>query len=185
MHNRPGGAGGIGGEGLKAVLIAFTTVIALPVLALGGVSEASFGAPVIPEGDLVAEVLSNPAIKLSSAADSDVRSGIADPRLLSVLLILADEHILDRVGPIRTGHSYYIRGTRRASNHSFGRAVDISWVDGARVSVSNEAALRATETILSLPEPLRPDEVGSPWELPSRGSFSDGDHRGHIHVGWS
>lgn len=170
---------------MKAVLIVFGTLVMLPELALGGVSGAAIGVPVIPQDDLAAQVLSHPGIKLSPAADSDVRAGIADPRVLSVLLMLAEDHALDLVGPIRTGHSYYVRGTRRASNHSFGRAVDIISIDGTRVSVSNAAALRATETILSLPEPLGPDEVGSPWELPSRGSFTDSDHRGHIHVGWS
>lgn len=170
---------------MKAILIAFGALVALPVLALGGASGSSIGSIALPQGDLAADVLSHPAIKLSPAAASDVRAGIPDPRVLSVLLILAEEHTLDWVGPIRTGHSYYVRGTRRVSHHSLGRAVDIIWVDGALVSSSNPGALRATQTILSLPEPLRPDEVGSPWRLPLRGSFTDADHRGHIHAGWS
>lgn len=170
---------------MKALLIGFGTLVALPLLAFGGITGSSLGPSPVLQSDLAAQVLSHPAIKLSPAAASDVRAGIADPRVLSVLLILAEEHTLDWVGPFRTGHSYYVKGTRRASNHSFGRAVDIISVDGAPVSLSNSAALRATETILFLPEPIRPDEVGSPWRLPLSGSFTDADHRGHIHVGWS
>lgn len=169
---------------MKVIAAVVGVLLSIPVLALGGLAPASdLGLP--PEADLAPMVLSHPNITLSAAAASDVRGGIADSRVLGVLLVLAEDHTLDWVGPIRTGHSYYVRGTRRISNHSFGRAVDIISVDGARVSSTNLGALQAVRTLLSLPDPLRPDEVGSPWRVPSYGSFTDSSHQLHIHVGFS
>jgi hypothetical protein len=168
---------------MRLVIWAVGAILALPFVGLAGADEPL--SPVsLPEGDLTAQVIAHPNIALSRAAASDVGAGIADARALSLLIVLSENHTLS-VGPIRTGHSYYIRGTHRVSKHVFGRAVDITRVDGASVSPSNLGAFEATETILSLPSPVRPDEVGSPWRLSGRGSFTDLDHRDHIHVGWS
>ena len=108
-----------------------------------------------------------------------------DARLLGVLLLLASEHRLGSVGPFATGHSLYVEGTDRISNHAYGRAVDIPIVDGAAVSPSNESARAAAQSLLSLDEPLRPDELGSPWALASPGAFSDSSHQDHLHVAHS
>lgn len=135
------------------------------------------------EVDLTQAVLSNPSIALTKAARADVESGSADPRVLAALLRVAQTHRLAGVGPIKTGHSYYVKGTTRVSNHSFGRAVDISMVDGMAVSSKNLSALQVVRELLSFASPLRPDEVGSPWDLPDRGSFSDAAHSRHIHFG--
>ena len=79
----------------------------------------------------------------------------------------------------------YVKGTERVSNHYHGRAVDIAMVDGAPVSAANGAALQLVLDVLGSESSLRPDEVGSPWPL-SRfpGTFSDDDHRGHLHLGY-
>jgi hypothetical protein len=169
---------------MKLVVAVFIAVLGLPLVGLAGATGSSIGKVAGPDGDLSAQVLVHPSIALSSAAASDVRGGIAHARALSVLLILAEEHTLS-AGPIRTGHSYYVKGTSRVSDHVFGRAVDVTRIDGRSVSPTNLGALRAVQTVLSLPEPLRPDEVGSPWRFPERGSFTDREHRDHIHVGWS
>lgn len=135
------------------------------------------------EADLAQAVLASPSIAFTKAARTDVEAGSADPRVLAVLLRVAQTHRLGGVGPIKTGHSYYVKGTTRVSNHSFGRAVDISMVDGMAVSSKNLSALQVVRELLSFPSPLRPDEVGSPWDLPDRGSFSDAAHSRHIHFG--
>jgi len=108
-----------------------------------------------------------------------------DPRVLQVLLFLAEGHDLGSVGPLITGHSYFIAGTTTPSNHAFGRAVDISAIDGHAVSIYNPAARRAMEEVLSLPPSLLPDELGGPWLLshPSVGVFTR-DHGDHLHIGW-
>jgi hypothetical protein len=136
-------------------------------------------------GELEAMVLSDPRIGLRPEARSDVAAGLIDPRVLQVLLFLAERHDLNSVGPLITGHSYYVRGTTTPSNHAFGRAADISVIDGMPVSLANPAALDAMEMVLSLPPPLLPDELGGPWLLhhPFVRVFTR-DHGDHIHVGW-
>jgi len=136
-------------------------------------------------GELETIVLSDPRIGLRPEARGDVAAGLIDPRVLQVLLFLAERHDLNSVGPLMTGHSYYVRGTTRPSNHAFGRAADISVIDGMPVSIANPAALDAMEMVLSLPLPLLPDELGGPWLLyhPAVRIFTR-DHGDHIHVGW-
>ena len=97
---------------------------------------------------LEAMVLSNPRIELSSLAAGDVAAGRIDPRVLEVLLVLAERFDLGSVGPL-IGHSYFVAGTTTPSNHSFGRAVDISVIDGQAVSIYNPAARDAMELVLS------------------------------------
>ncbi len=136
-------------------------------------------------GELEAMVLSNPRITFTSEAAGDVAEGRVDPRVLQVLLFLAEQHELGSVGPFITGHSYFVAGTTTPSNHAFGRAVDISVIDGQPVSIANPAALDAMEMILTLPPPLLPDELGGPWLLyhPSVRIFTR-DHGDHLHIGW-
>jgi hypothetical protein len=136
-------------------------------------------------GELEAMVLSNPRIHLGSLAVGDVAEERVDSRVLQVLLFLAERHDLGSVGPLITGHSYYVAGTTSPSNHAFGRAVDISVIDGQAVSVYNPAARDAMEMVLTLPSSLLPDELGGPWLLahPSVGVFTR-DHGDHLHIGW-
>ena len=84
----------------------------------------------------------------------------------------------------QTGHPYYVAGTDRASNHSFGRAVDIGSVGGELVSPSNELAHQLVLAIGRLPEAIRPTEIGSPWAIDEPGYFTDGDHQDHLHLGF-
>jgi hypothetical protein len=130
-------------------------------------------------------VLSNPRITFTSEAVGDVAEGRVDPRVLQVLLFLAERHELGSVGPFITGHSYYVAGTTTPSNHAFGRAVDISVIDGQAVSLYNPAARDAMEMVLTLPPPFLPDELGGPWLLyhPPVRVFTR-DHGDHLHIGW-
>jgi hypothetical protein len=111
---------------------------------------------------------------------------VVDGRVLEALLYLAVDHRLSEVGPFVTGHSLYVAGTTRISNHAVGRAVDIPIVDGRAVSVTNVAAKAAAGSLLGLPRELRPDELGSPWYFPSNTvtSFTEG-HGDHLHIGYS
>jgi len=135
---------------------------------------------------LAKAVLAHPNIELRREAEADVQAGRVDPRVLAVLLALSERFSLAGVGPFVTGHSYYVAGTNWPSNHTFGRAVDIGTIDGELVSPANAAARQAALSLASLPAPLRPDEIGSPFPelggLP--GLFSDADHQDHIHLGF-
>jgi hypothetical protein len=130
-------------------------------------------------------LVANRNLTLSAAARDDLLTGKADRRVVQLLAAIAAHHRIT-VGVIRTGHSEFVHGTTRVSNHFSGRAVDITTVDGAPVTASNDAALDLALAVLTADPAIRPSEFGSPWaELGSfPGAFSDGDHQDHLHVGW-
>jgi hypothetical protein len=136
-------------------------------------------------GALGEAVLTHPNIEFRPEARADIEAGLVDARVLGVLLFLASEHRLGSVGPFVTGHSLYVEGTTTISNHAYGRAVDIPVVDGEAVSSSNQSARAAAQSLLSLDEPLRPDELGSPWVFAYPGAFTDSSHQDHLHVAHS
>lgn len=169
---------------MKVIAASLVSFLSVGVMGLGSIATATddFGDRTYEE--LVGGVLNHPSIRLLPGARRDVEAGLIDPRVLRILLILSERHELSAVGPLVSGHSYYVKGTDRPSNHVFGRAVDISVIDHELVSRSNFAAQLAVRSVLSLPAPPRPDEVGSPWEFSDPGAFHDANHRSHLHLGW-
>lgn len=168
---------------MKVVSILLAGLLSLGVLGLGVASSDAVPND-LDVSALEVQVLSHQSIRLRPAARLDVQHGLVDGRVLALLLALADRHELTSVGPLVGGHSYYVKGTTRPSNHTFGRAVDITFIDGTPVSSLSTSAYDAVYFVLSLPEPLRPDEVGSPWRFASAGSFTDRAHLNHVHLGW-
>ena len=94
------------------------------------------------------------------------------------------EHHRIRLSCLHTGHSRYVKGTTRISNHTLWRAVDIDRVDGQAVSAASPAARALVGWLDGLQGPLRPTEIGSPFPLGHRPYFSDDGHQHHIHVGY-
>jgi hypothetical protein len=110
-----------------------------------------------------------------------------DRRVRELLVALAAHHRI-RISCIRTGHSWYVRGTDRVSNHSVWRAVDLDQVDGQPVSPSNQAARALARWVGQGGAGVRPSEVGSPWGENDFGPgpwFSDDGHQDHLHVGFA
>jgi hypothetical protein len=105
-----------------------------------------------------------------------------DRRVRTLLVAAAGQYRI-RVSCLRTGHSWFVKGTRRVSNHSVWRAVDVDQVDGRPVSRSNTAARRLVRWIGRGQAGVQPSEVGSPWRFGGRPWFSDAGHQGHLHVG--
>ncbi len=171
---------------MKAIAASLTAILAAGVLGIGGVGDGLGAEPGAVSGaDLAGQVLAQPSIQLRPAARSDIERGLVDPRILQILLLAAGRHTLSSVGPLVSGHSYYVAGTDRPSNHAFGRAVDIPVVDGEAVSVANLPALELTRFLGALAPPLRPDELGAPWKLDFGGlSTFTKNHGDHIHVGF-
>jgi len=137
-----------------------------------------------------AQVLANPRITLTERARGDVEAGIVDPRVLGVLTYLATRHELS-VSVFKSGHSRCVGGANEpscspVSNHFFGRAADVSVVDGTLVTAANAGARDASLMIEALTGEMRPTEVGVPFSdlegLP--GFFSNAAHRDHIHLGF-
>ena len=145
----------------------------------------SVGAPAELLGPLdpsAQAVLEDQNIVLSPIAQEDVAAGRVDPRLTTALLQAA------KVAPIavsvfQTGHSY-LTVNGNVSNHSFGRAADISTVGDEAVAPSNEMAKRLALALSRLPGEVRPTEIGTPWAIDDPAYFTDGGHQDHLHVGF-
>ena len=114
----------------------------------------------------------------------DFRSPWLDRRV-RVLLVAAAGQYRIRVSCLRTGHSWYVKGTRRVSNHSVWRGVDVDRVDGRPVSPANAAARRLAVWIGQGRAGVQPSEVGSPWRFGGRPWFTDSGHQDHLHVGFA
>lgn len=134
---------------------------------------------------------SHPNLTLTDRAAADLTAGVVDPRVVGLLARLVERHQL-AVSVFKTGHSKCVGGGDYAgcsvSNHFYGRAVDIWMVDGVRVSAANGAAHELVYELLAMGpgDPLRPQEVGSPFVAydPLPIFFTDGDHLAHVHLGW-
>jgi hypothetical protein len=103
----------------------------------------------------------------------------------SLLAALAERWSV-RVSCVASGHSYFVKGTRRVSNHTVWRAMDIDRVDGRPVSRGNASARELVAWLDRLDGPLRPAEIGSPFAefAPRPVFFTDEGHQGHIHIGY-
>ncbi len=147
---------------------------------------AGYGAPSLAADRVPAAALvDRPSLILSPEARADLLGGTVDPRLIALLGAASAAHTIS-VSVIRTGHAMNVAGTDRVSNHYYGRAVDISAVDGVAVSASNQAAFGLALSILASGPGIRPDEMGSPWTSLGTfpGAFSDEAHADHLHLGW-
>ena len=121
-------------------------------------------------------------ITLSPSARSDLHAGRVDPLLIEVLRWLGQRYEL-HVSVFKTGHSKYTRGGS-VSNHWYGRAADISVVNGRAVSGANADAYDLVADLLVMPTAAGVTEVGHPFPiLLILGGFTDNDHQDHVHVG--
>jgi hypothetical protein len=142
---------------------------------------------VVARDPFVRALARNPRIQTTTARGCDpapdLASGRLDLRVQALIAALAERHTI-RVSCLRTGHSRYVKGTRRVSNHTVWRAVDLDQVDGQPVSPRSSAARALVGWLDRLDGPLRPSEVGSPFRLGGRPFFSDDGHQGHVHIGY-
>jgi hypothetical protein len=114
----------------------------------------------------------------------DWASSRLDRRIRTLLVAAASQYRI-RVSCLRTGHSWFVKGTRRVSNHSRWRGVDVDQVDGHSVNSANAAARRLALWIGHGRAGVQPSEVGSPWAFGRRPWFSDAGHHDHLHVGFA
>jgi hypothetical protein len=149
-------------------------------------TRAGAAAPTAPDPFLRA-LLADPRLSTTTSRGCDpapdLASGRLDLRVTSLLAALTQRWSV-RVSCARTGHSRYVKGTRRVSNHTVWRALDLDRVNGRPVGPANRAARELTLWLDRLSGPLRPAEVGSPWPLPGRPYFSDDGHQAHLHIGY-
>ena len=131
------------------------------------------------------DLVNNSRLTLTPRARRDLLDGIIGRQVVDFLAWAVSRHAIS-VSVLRTGHSKYVADTDRISLHWHGRGVDIYAVDGELVTSTSEASRRFAIEAVRLGHG-RPDEIGVPWtELAdARGVFADGDHRHHLHFGWS
>jgi len=143
--------------------------------------------PAASKDPFVLALVANPRITTTTSHGCsprvDLASGRLDLRVQSLLAVIADRHTI-RLSCLRTGHSRFVKGTTRISNHTVWRALDIDMVDGTRVSKASKPSRSLVVWLDGLEGPLRPSEIGSPWRIGHRPYFSDEGHQGHVHVGY-
>jgi hypothetical protein len=176
LYHRHRGGGGVW-------LLAAVALLLAPQLAPAGSPPGARA--VVPSGRALA---ANPRITTDRAHGcdpaADLRSPRLDPRVAELLAGAARAYPI-RVSCVRTGHSRYVKGTRRVSNHTVWRAVDLDLVDGRPVGPGNTAARDLAWRIGRLRGHLAASEVGSPWRFSgARPWFSDDGHQGHLHIGY-
>ena len=162
---------------------------------MAAVGTDSVETAVLQSGSSLAQrVLADDRINLASGY-GDVASGRIDPRVLALLLYLAEAHGEVTVSCLITGHNRFVaqsaadrkaKKPRRVSAHTYGRAVDISSIGGVPVIGNQQPGGivdAAVQDILSLPSALQPSQVISLLDL-SGPSFRLPDHGDHLHVGY-
>jgi hypothetical protein len=135
------------------------------------------GGPEVPGTDAL---LHDKHVSLDADGIADLRAGRIDPRIVSVLETVSRHHTIS-VSAMVSDHDKFTSGGS-VSNHYYGRAVDVSVVDGQPVGPGNAAARSLAESLSKLPESIRPSEIGSPWALPGAAYFSDAAHQNHVHI---
>ena len=129
------------------------------------------------------DLLNNPRVSLTSNARADLEAGIVDSRIVALLDAISRRYEIG-VGVFKTGHSMLTR-SGSISNHYYGRAADITFINGSPVSKVNLTARQIVTALAEIRGDLRPDEIGHPFfDLTVVGGFSDSDHDGHIHIGF-
>jgi hypothetical protein len=141
----------------------------------------SYGVVTLGDAALTAaasDILRNPRITITANARADVEAARVDQRILALLETISRRYTVG-VSLFKTGHSKYVKNSDRISNHYYGRAVDVSFVNGGPVSVSNLAARQVVAFLAQLRGAIQPDEVGHPFaDFKFPGGFTDADHRG-------
>jgi NlpC/P60 family len=125
-------------------------------------------------------LLHNKRVTLDADGIADLKAGKIDPRVASVLDVIARDHDIS-VSAMMSDHDRQTSGGS-VSNHYYGRAVDIASIDGQPVGPSNELAKRIAISLSRLDPSIRPSEIGSPWALPGAAYFTDAEHQNHLHV---
>ena len=149
-------------------------------------------APLFAGADPIA-LIEHPNVSMGPAQEADLRAGLIDPQLVAILLSLAQEHTF-YISSLQTGHSLCVARTGTYPNctisrHASGRAADLWLFDGEVVADGNRSARNQLLTWMTMDrntDYLRPWTIGHPFgDLAGRapGSFNDGDHEDHFHLG--
>jgi hypothetical protein len=139
--------------------------------AAGGaaVGSAALGDAGGPQGALLG-LLDSPRLSAPPNVRTFLATGGADPRMVSML----DSALAN--------HTIGLGQVEAVSDPVHAQAVDIVSVDGQPVGPDNFAARDLVTEIAALDPSVRPDEIGTPWPIHSRGFFSDAGFANHLHL---
>jgi len=135
-----------------------------------------------PLSEAAVRLLENAKVILPGPARADVAGGVIDEKMLQLLLALSVKWRF-HVQVLRSGHPVNVFGTKRKSNHTLGRAVDIWAIDGIpvidRLRCDWEAVMREADG-------LGATEIGGPaipdGRKPPGSYFTNLVHQDHLHL---
>ncbi|MEK6277970.1 MAG: lytic murein transglycosylase [Actinomycetota bacterium] len=115
----------------------------------------------------------------------DIATGALDPRIMGLIGAISRDHTVT-ISALRSDHDMNtVDGN--ISNHYFGRAMDISAVDGVPCTDTLPDAPCAVlgRTLTLLPAPSHPTELIYCFDLDGPGpAFARADHCDHLHIGY-
>ena len=133
-------------------------------------------------------VLEDTRIDIYQCGRDDIRAGLIDKRVLVTLKWLAGAGLRPTVSSLKCGHSMYVAGGGRISDHWFGRAVDISAINGISILGNQEDGGITDITIRKL---LELKGIMTPSQIISLRTYAGADntlalrdHDDHIHIGF-
>jgi soluble lytic murein transglycosylase-like protein len=115
----------------------------------------------------------------------DLDSGAIDPRIVGLIGAITQSHRIT-ISALRSDHSEYTT-EGNVSNHYYGRAMDISEVDGVPCTDTAPTAPcgELARTLSQLPAPAMPTELIYCFDVDGPGpAFARADHCDHVHVGY-
>jgi hypothetical protein len=127
-------------------------------------------------------------VELSNSVEMvDIQSGAIDPRILTILAAISQEHTI-QISALRSDHSEYT-SSGNVSNHYYGRAMDIAAIDGVPCTETSPDGPCGTiaRQLGALPPGQKPTELiycFDPDGPASPDGFAQADHCDHIHVGF-
>jgi Transglycosylase SLT domain len=127
-------------------------------------------------------------VELTSATQMvDIQSGAIDPRILTIIAAISQDHTI-QISALRSDHSQ-MTTSGNVSNHYYGRAMDISAIDGVPCTETSPEGPCGTmaRQLAALPPGQKPTELifcFDPDGPASPDGFARADHCDHIHVGF-
>jgi hypothetical protein len=129
----------------------------------------------------------NPRLQTTSSHGCNPKADLANPQLdlrIQSLLVILSQRWTVRISCIHTGHTKHVEATTRISNHYVWRAIDIDQVNHQPVGPGASQTKALLDFLDTLQGPLRPVEVGSPFQIGHRPFFTNQAHQEHIHIGY-
>jgi hypothetical protein len=156
---------------------------------LGGNAATPVGQTLLMSKDTLSRrVLADARIRIYDCGRTDIEAGLIDRRVLATLEFLAASGLKPTVTSLRCGHSY-LTASGNVSEHTTGTAVDIAAVNGIPI-YGHQGEGSITEVVirrlLTLQGLMKPHQIISLMTFDGAdNAFAMGDHRDHIHIGFT